>query len=171
KTGTLTAGRPAVTAVRPADGVSEAGLLGTLAALESGSEHPLGKAIVAEANARGIAFERARDVRAVPGGGVTGTIGGVTTLAGSEAFLAACGIAVPEAMLGGADGGTVVLLAAGGALRGAVTLADPLKPHAREALAELSARGLSLHLLSGDRPAAVAAAAREAGIPEANAMS
>ncbi len=171
KTGTLTAGRPAVTAVSPADGVSEADLLGTLAALESGSEHPLGKAIVAEANARGIVFGRARDVRAVPGGGVTGTVGGAAALAGSEAFLAARGIAVPEAILGGADGGTLVLLATGGALRGAVTLADPLKPHAREALAELSARGLSLHLLSGDRPAAVLAAAREAGIPEANAAA
>ena len=171
KTGTLTAGRPAVTAVRPVDGTGEADLLGTLAALESGSEHPLGKAIVAEANARGIAFGRARDVRAVPGGGVTGTVGGAAALAGSEAFLAARGIAVPEALLGGADGGTLVLLATGGALRGAVTLADPLKPHAREALAELSARGLTLHLLSGDRPAAVLAAAREAGIPEANAAS
>jgi len=168
KTGTLTAGRPAVRAVRPVDGTGEADLLGALAALESGSEHPLGRAIVAEANARGLAFERATDVKAVPGGGVTGTVGGAPALAGSEAFLASRGVSVPEALLGEADGGTLVLLAVGGALRGAVTLADPLKAHAREALAGLSARGLSLHLLSGDRPAAVAAAAREAGIPEAN---
>ncbi len=171
KTGTLTAGRPAVTAVRPVDGASEADLLGALAALESGSEHPLGKAIVAEARARGLAFEPARDVKAVPGGGVTGTVGGAPALAGSEAFLDSRGVAVPEALLGEADGGTLVLLAIGGALRGAVTLADPLKPHAREALAGLSARGLTLHLLSGDRRAAVAAAAREAGIPGANAAA
>ena len=171
KTGTLTAGRPAVTAVRPADGTSEAGLLGALAALESGSEHPLGKAIAAEARARGISFERARDVKAVPGGGLTGTVGGAPALAGSEAFLASRGVAVPEELLGGADGGTLVLLSVDGALRGAVTLSDPLKPHAREALAGLSARGLTLHLLSGDRPAAVAAAAREAGIPETNAAA
>ncbi len=168
KTGTLTSGRPAVTAVRPVDGTSEAELLVALAALESGSEHPLGRAIVAEANARGLAFERARDVKAVPGGGVTGTVGGAPALAGSEAFLAARGVAVPETLAGEADGGTLVLLAVGGALRGAVTLADPLKPSAREALAGLAARGLSLHLLSGDRPAAVAAAALEAGIPEGN---
>jgi len=171
KTGTLTAGRPAVTEVRPADGTSEAGLLGALAALESGSEHPLGRAIVAEARARGISFERARDVKAVPGGGLTGTVGGAPALAGSEAFLAARGVNVPAGLLAEADGGTLVLLAVGGALRGAVTLSDPLKPHAREALAGLSARGLTLHLLSGDRPAAVAAAAREAGIPEANAAA
>ncbi|MBP7677048.1 MAG: heavy metal translocating P-type ATPase, partial [Thermoanaerobaculia bacterium] len=114
KTGTLTAGRPAVTAVRPAGGTSEAELLGALAALESGSEHPLGKAIVAEANARGLDFERARDVKAVPGGGVTGTVGRAPALAGSEAFLAARGVAVPEALAGAAGGGTLVLLALGG---------------------------------------------------------
>jgi Cu+-exporting ATPase len=168
KTGTLTAGRPAVTAVRPAGGADEAGLLRALAALESGSEHPLARAIVAEARARGLDFGRARDVKAVPGGGVTGTVDGTPALAGSEAFLASRGVDVPGELLGEADGGTLVLLALDGRALGAVTLSDPLKPHAREALAALAARGLSLHLLSGDRPGAVAAAAREAGIPEAN---
>jgi Cu+-exporting ATPase len=168
KTGTLTAGRPAVTAVRPAGGADEAGLLRALAALESGSEHPLARAIVAEARARGLDFGRARDVKAVPGGGVTGTVDGAPALAGSEAFLASRGVDVPGELLGEADGGTLVLLALDGRALGAVTLSDPLKPHAREALAALAARGLSLHLLSGDRPGAVAAAAREAGIPEAN---
>ncbi len=168
KTGTLTAGRPSVTVARPVSGETEAGLLAALAALESGSEHPLGRAIVAEAGRRGLAFARARDVTAVPGGGVTGTVSGLPALAGSEAFLRAQGVPVPVPGPGGADGGTLVLLALGGALRGAVVLSDPLKPNAREALAGLSARGLSLHLLSGDRPAAVSSAARAAGIPEGN---
>ena len=169
KTGTLTAGHPAVAAVRPAAGEGAEELLSTLAALESGSEHPLARAVLAEARARGVRFERAREVAAVPGGGVTGTVNGVPALAGSERFLASRGVAVPETLLSAADGETLVFLAAEGRLVGAVAFDDPLKPGAREALAGLSARGLRLHLLSGDRPPAVAAAARGAGIPEANA--
>ena len=171
KTGTLTVGRPAVTAVKPAAGVGEEELLAVLAALESGSEHPLGKAVLAEALSRGVAFARARDVTAVPGGGVTGTVGGAPALAGSEAFLAARGATVPAGAIAEAGEGTLVLCALSGRLLGAVHLDDPLKPGAREALAALAARGLSLHLLSGDRPAAVAAAARAAGVPEANAAA
>ena len=168
KTGTLTTGRPAVTALRPAEGVAEAELLSGLAALESGSEHPLAKAVLAEASSRGLLVVRARDVTAVPGGGVTGTVGGEPALAGSEAFLASRGVAIPPALLEAVDDGTLVLLAVSGTVRGAAVLADPLKPHAREALSGLAARGLSLHLLSGDRPAAVAAAGRAAGIPDGN---
>ncbi|MFN7989406.1 MAG: heavy metal translocating P-type ATPase [Thermoanaerobaculia bacterium] len=171
KTGTLTAGRPAVTAIRTVEGADEAELLSALASLESGSEHPIAKAVLAEARARRVAFERARDVTAVPGGGVTGTLRGAPALAGSEAFLAARGVAVPGSLVTDLADGTLVLLAVSGQVRGAAVLSDPLKPHAREALAGLSARGLSLHLLSGDRPAAVAAAARAAGIPEAKAAS
>lgn len=171
KTGTLTTGRPAVTALRPAGGVTEETLLGSLASLESGSEHPLAKAVVAEAGARGLKVERARDVAAVPGGGVTGTVAGEAALAGSEAFLAARGVSVPAELADAGGEGTLVLLAVGGRPLGAVVLSDPVKPNAREAVAALSARGLSLHLLSGDRPGAVLAAAREAGIPEANAAA
>ena len=112
--------------------------------------------------------ERARDVAAVPGGGVTGTVNGEPALAGSEAFLASRGVAVPPELLDAGGDGTLVLLAVSGRALGAVVFTDPVKPHAREALAALSARGLSLHILSGDRPGAVAAAARAAGIPEAN---
>lgn len=168
KTGTLTAGRPAVTALRPAEGVSEETLLAPLAALETGSEHPLAKAVLAAARARGLGFERARDVAAVPGGGVTGTVNGEPALAGSEAFLAARGVAVPPELLDAGGDGTLVLLAISGRVLGAVVFTDPVKPHAREALEALAARGLSLHLFSGDRTGAVAAAARAAGIPEAN---
>ena len=171
KTGTLTAGRPAVTALRTVEGVDEADLLSALASLESGSEHPIAKAVLAEARARGLVLERARDVTAVPGGGVSGAVRSAPALAGSEAFLASRGVAVPDGLLAGAADGTLVLLAVSGTVRGAAVLTDPLKPHAREALAELSARGLALHLLSGDRPAAVAATARAAGIPEANAAA
>jgi len=168
KTGTLTSGRPAVTEVRPADGVTEDALLASLAGLESGSEHPLAKAVLEAVRVRGLRATRSRDVTAVPGGGVTGTVDGEPALAGSEAFLATRGIAVPPALADAGADGTLVLLAVSGRVLGAVVFSDPLKPHAREALAALSARGLSLHLLSGDRPPAVVAAARGAGIPEAN---
>jgi len=168
KTGTLTAGRPAVSAVRPAGGATGDALLSSLASLETGSEHPLAKAVLEAARARGLRVERARDVAAVPGGGVTGTVDGAPALAGSEAFLAARGVEVPPDLLDAGGDGTLVLLAVSGRLLGAVVFTDPVKPNAREALAALSARGLSLHLLSGDRPGAVAAAARAAGIPEEN---
>jgi Cu+-exporting ATPase len=171
KTGTLTAGRPAVTALRPADGVTEEALLATLASLESGSEHPLAKAVLEAARARGLGVERARDVAAVPGGGVTGTVNGAPALAGSEAFLTDRGVAVPPELLDAGGDGTLVLLAVSGRILGAVVFTDPVKPRAREALAALSARGLSLHVLSGDRPGAVAAAAREAGILEENVVA
>jgi len=171
KTGTLTEGRPAVTALRPAGGVTEEALLASLAALESGSEHPLARAVLAAARTRGLAVERARDVAAVPGGGVTGTVNGEPALAGSEEFLASRGVMVPAALVAADEGGTLVLHAVSGRALGAVVFSDPVKPHAREALAALSARGLALHVLSGDRPGAVAAAAREAGIPEANVVA
>lgn len=168
KTGTLTVGRPAVTALHPAEGVTETELLSSLASLESGSEHPLAKAVLEAGRARGLVVERAAGITAVPGGGVTGTISGKPALAGSEVFLASRGIAVPDSVAGRDGGGTLVLVAVSGRLLGAAVLSDPVKPHARGALGELSARGLSLHLLSGDRPAAVADAARESGIPESN---
>jgi Cu+-exporting ATPase len=168
KTGTLTAGQPALTALRPADGVSEAALLASLAALESGSEHPLARAVLATARARDLRVERAGEVTAIPGGGVAGKVGGEPALAGSEALLASRGIAVPPDLVAAGGDGTLVLLAVSGRVLGAVAFADPVKPHAREALASLCARGLTLHLLSGDRAGAVAAAARETGIPEAN---
>ncbi len=171
KTGTLTAGRPAVTALRPVDGVTEETLLATLASLETGSEHPLAKAVLAAARARGLGFERARDVVAVPGGGVTGTVTDEPALAGSEMLLSSRGVAVPPEFLDAGGDGTLVLLAVSGRTLGAVVFTDPLKPYARETLGGLAARGLSLHILSGDRPGAVEAAARAAGIPEANAAA
>jgi Cu+-exporting ATPase len=112
--------------------------------------------------------ERARDVVAVPGGGVTGTVKGEPALAGSEEFLVSRGVAVPATLLAADEGGTLVLHAVSGRAVGTVVFSDPVKPHAREALASLSARGLTLHVLSGDRSGAVAAAAREAGIPVEN---
>jgi Cu+-exporting ATPase len=153
------------------DGVTEETLLTTLASLETGSEHPLAKAVLAAARARGLGFERARDVAAVPGGGVTGTVNDEPALAGSEMLLSSRGVAVPPGFLDAGGDGTLVLLAVSGRTLGAVVFTDPVKTYAREALAALSARGLSLHILSGDRPGAVAAAARAAGIPEANAAA
>ena len=168
KTGTLTTGHPAVTELLPVEGGPEEVLLSTLAALESGSEHPLAKAVLAAASGRGLRVERAAGVAAVPGGGVTGTVAGEPALAGSERFLLSRGLAAPDGLLERDVPATLVLVAVSGRVLGAVAFSDPLKPDARTAAASLAARGLSLHLLSGDRPAAVAAAAREAGIPEAN---
>ncbi len=171
KTGTLTVGRPRVTGVHPSAGTSEGELLAVLAAVESGSEHPLARAVLAAAEERSVAAPRAAGVRAVPGGGVTGTVDGVEVVAGSEAFLRSRGIGTPAELLSKSDGGTLVLAARGGALLGALTVTDPVKPGAREALRDLAARGLRLHLLSGDRKAAVDAVAREVGLPEENVIA
>ena len=146
KTGTLTAGRPAVTALRPADGVTEEMLLATLASLETGSEHPLAKAVLAAARARGLGVERARDVAAVPGGGVTGTVNGEPALAGSEVFLASRGVAVPPELLDAGGDGTLVLLAVSGRALGSRRLHRPRQaPRPRGARGALGARPLAPH--------------------------
>jgi P-type Cu+ transporter len=172
KTGTLTVGRPAVSALRPAPGQEEAELLALAAGAERGSEHPLGAAVVAEAERRGSAIMEAADFEAITGRGVRALLAGRVVLVGSEAFLLASGVEVGTAgTLVSPDDipRSTVLVAVDGVFVGAIDIADSIKPGAREAVAELREAGISVHLLSGDSRAAAESVARAVGIDHVTA--
>ncbi len=164
KTGTLTYGRPRVAAVEPESGLEARRCLALAAALERGSEHPVGRAL---AEAAGAAVPTATELRNSPGDGVEGWIEGRCYRVGRAGFAAGSSGA---AVAGRADldvASTWVALGDDSGLLAWFQLTDTLRPGAAEAVAGLQARGLRVLLLSGDRPEAVAHVAREAGIAEA----
>ena len=170
KTGTLTEGKPAVTAVLPVDGVAEHELLRVAAALERGSEHPLAAAITGAAADRGIAVPEATDFQAEVGRGVTGTVEGQPGILGTEALLEQRGL---ETMALGAradelrrDGQTVVHVAIGEALAGLLGVSDPVKRTTPEAIAQLRAEGLRVVMVTGDDRVTAEAVASTLGIDE-----
>ncbi|BBK38129.1 copper-translocating P-type ATPase [Allostella sp. ATCC 35155] len=173
KTGTLTAGRPALSELLPAAGFDADGLLRLAAAVERASEHPIGHAIVQAAAARGIALPDVADFASPVGRGAEATVEGVRVRIGSAAFLAEAGIAVAP-LEGDADrlraeGATVVFCAAGDRLAGAVAVADPIKETTPAALAALRAEGVRIVMLTGDNARTAAAIATRLGIAETEA--
>ncbi len=172
KTGTLTLGRPRLTAFVVADGGDEAGLLRAAASLQSGSEHPLARAVVAAAQERGLAIDAPDNVRAVPGRGSEGEVGVKSYLIGSLRWmdelkldlgpLAARAIELQQ------QGATVSAMAErtteGLTLSGLMAFGDEPKPGARQALAALRARGLKTIMVSGDNRGAAEAMARRLGL-------
>ena len=170
KTGTVTEGKPRVTAVRPAAPFTDAELLSLLAGVESQSEHPLAAAVVREARDRALKVPEATEVRAVPGAGVTGTVQGRKVAAGTEAFLASSGVALPEGPDEAASG-TSLLVSVDGRYAGRVDASDRVKAGAKEELERLVRSGRAVYLLTGDRPEVAARIAAEAGIPPANVFA
>jgi len=170
KTGTLTHGRPEVTDIIPAPGATSERLLGLAAAVEHGSEHPLGEAIGRKAEASGVPIEAADGFRALEGMGVEGTVGGVQVTVGSLRLIEAAGIDAsplgPAAEKLTGEGKTVAYVAAAGRLVGLVALADTLKPSAREAVGKLKGLGLRVVMLTGDNARTARSVAAEAGIDE-----
>ncbi|WP_210405390.1 heavy metal translocating P-type ATPase [Rhodophyticola sp. CCM32] len=164
KTGTLTKGAPAVTRIAPVEG-SENALLALAAAVEAQSEHPLGQAIMAEAEARGLTIAPVTGFRAETGAGVRADLDGATIRVGTEAFLAETGCRVPEVAGSGAE--TLVHVARDTVYLGAVALSDPVKPDAAKTVAALTDAGKRVALLSGDASGPVADVARNLGIAEA----
>ncbi|WP_374448560.1 heavy metal translocating P-type ATPase [Stella sp.] len=173
KTGTLTAGHPAVTELVPADGVDEAELLRLAAAVERASEHPIGEAIVRAATARGIALPAVADFDSPTGKGAEATVEGARVRIGSAAFLAEAGIAVAPLQTAAdrlrGEGATVVFCAAGGRLLGAVAVADPIKASTPGAIADLRAEGVRIVMLTGDNARTAAAIGQRLGIDEIEA--
>jgi Cu+-exporting ATPase len=173
KTGTLTLGRPRVEAVTPLPGWTERDLLHLAGALERGSEHPLGAAIVRRANADELGFAPAVDVRAVAGGGIRGVVrtdaGERSVIVGNRRLLAEAGIDVGAAAAalaaGDQDGRTLALIAVDGAMAGVIAIHDPVKVEAAPAVGELVAAGLQVWLLTGDSRSTADAVARQVGIP------
>jgi P-type Cu+ transporter len=168
KTGTLTVGKPVVTDVVPAPGVSPGEVLALAAAAEQGSEHPLGEAIVEEAKARGLALPPVSGFQAVPGQGVVARAADGRVLLGNRRLMEASGVAVealePRARALAETGKSAVYVAFRGEVLGVIAVADVLKPGAREAVAGLAARGLEVVMLTGDHRLTAEAIAREAGI-------
>jgi P-type Cu+ transporter len=139
KTGTITQGKPRVTRIEVAPGFSESELLRLVAAAERHSEHPIGKAIVEEAEARGIGLDEAREFVALPGRGVRAVVGGRLVEVGRAIVI-------------------------DGAAAGSIEVADSIKPEAAEAVGRLRAMGIEVWMITGDRKVTADAIAREAGI-------
>jgi Cu+-exporting ATPase len=139
KTGTITQGKPRVTRIVTGPGFTENELLRLAASAERHSEHPIGKAIVEEAAARGIPLEEAHDFAAMPGHGVRATVAGRAVEVGRSVTV-------------------------DGLPAGSIEVADAIKPEAAEAIRRLRAIGLEVWMITGDRQATADAIAREAGI-------
>jgi Cu+-exporting ATPase len=173
KTGTLTEGKPSVTAIRPAEGISEETLLRLTASVERASEHPLGAAIVAAAMSRGIALSEPSAFDSPTGKGVTGVVEGRTVLAGNAAYLAGEGVDMKalaeEADELRRDGATAIYVAIDGKPAGVVAIADPIKETTPEAIATLHKEGVRIVMLTGDNRVTAEAVARKLGIDEVEA--
>jgi len=166
KTGTLTTGVMSVANVVPLDGTDADQLRDVVAAVESGSEHPLGRAIAAQGSSL-----VSTDFAAVPGRGVTAQVGDLSVQAGSLALLEDHGVGVPAALSEAAAaesaiGRSIVLVAWDGQARGLVSVADTPKPTAAKAIAAYLALGLRPVLLSGDSTAAAQHLAVQLGITD-----
>ena len=171
KTGTLTMGAPEVAGLYPVANSSTSELLSLAGSLETGSEHPLGRAILAHAEQQGAEISPATNIRAVPGRGLEGMNGKLKVRVGSERFLTEAGIDTSPASATGAQNetGTLAWVAAGDRLIGVIRLADKIRPQTRQALADLAARGLTSVMLTGDNVATANAIAAEAGVTDVRA--
>jgi Cu+-exporting ATPase len=168
KTGTLTKGEPALTAIHPAPGVSEEELLTLTAAVEEGSEHPLAQAVVRGARERGLTWSTPGAFEAITGRGIRASLEGEEVLAGSPAFLEGEGIQAPEVSQAVAavtgEGKTPVVLARGGSYLGTLGISDPVKEDSAAVVAELRRQGLQVIMLTGDHESAARAIGEEVGV-------
>jgi Cu+-exporting ATPase len=173
KTGTLTDGKPKVTAVVALPGFAEAEVLRLAASVERGSEHPLAAAIVAAAAERDTAPGTARGFDASAGKGVAGMVDRKRVALGNAKFLTELGVdisaLVAEAEGLRQDGATAIFLAVNGKLAGVIAIADPVKATAAEALRMLTAAGIRVIMLTGDNRTTALAVARRLGIADVEA--
>ncbi|HEX4196279.1 MAG TPA: heavy metal translocating P-type ATPase [Caulobacteraceae bacterium] len=173
KTGTLTEGRPALTAIHAAEGFDETELLRLAASLERSSEHPLAEAVVRAAVDRGLTLAEPAGVAASPGGGVAGQVDGHDMRIGNSRFMAKARIEThalgAEADRLRAGGATAVFVAVDGAVGAVFGLADPIKPNALEAVRALRAEGVRVVMLTGDNRATAVAVAAQLAIAEVEA--
>jgi Cd2+/Zn2+-exporting ATPase len=175
KTGTLTIGRPGLTAVVPCQHQSAEALLAVAAAAEARSEHPLGAAVVREAEKRKLRLPPASDIRAVPGQGIEATVDGQRVLIGGERLFAMQGLPIPAELQDQAaalesSGQTVMLVNRGGAWLGLLGVADVLRPNAAQVVAQLKQLGIrKVVMLTGDNERVANAIGAGAGVDEVHA--
>jgi P-type Cu+ transporter len=173
KTGTLTEGKPKVTAIIPAAGFSESEILPLAASLERSSEHPLAAAIVTAAQDRGASTQEPTDFASVTGKGVTGKIGGRVVALGNAKLMTDLGVTLGDLEhkadeLRG-DGATALFLAIDRKPGGVIAIADPIKATTRAALDTLRSYGIRIVMLTGDNKTTAEAVARKLGIKEVEA--
>jgi Cu+-exporting ATPase len=170
KTGTLTEGKPKVTAIVPASGMAAAHMLSLGASLERSSEHPLAAAIVAAARERGLAVEEPNDFRSLTGKGVSGKVGDHDVAMGNAALMRELSIDISgltaEADRLRGEGATVLFLSTDGKAGAAIAIADPIKTTTRAALDSLRADGVRIVMLSGDNQTTANAVGRTLGIDD-----
>ncbi len=170
KTGTLTQGRPQVTDILPAGGVTESALLGLAACLEAPSEHPLGAAIVEEAGARGLPRQPVERFAAVHGRGVEAVLGGRRCLAGNRAMMEEAGVDLSawedRAQALAAQGKTPLYFAKDTSLLGLIAVADTPKPTSRDAVAAFRSLGIDVIMLTGDNRRTADAIGAQLGVTE-----
>ena len=173
KTGTLTEGHPAVTAIRPLHGMTEKELLRLAASVERGSEHPLGEAMVRAAAEQQLQLEPVVNFDSPIGRGVSGTVAGKRLLLGGPRFMAEQGIATLEldAQAEGlrGQGATTVFVAIDGQLAGMIAIADPIKPTSAEAVRALQAEGITIVMMTGDNHSTALSVAHHLGIRQVEA--
>jgi len=174
KTGTVTEGKPRVTAVEPFSGWTEDLVLELAASIEGGSEHPLAGAIVAEAQAREYEIKSVTGFEAVTGKGVKAKLDGQKVLFGNAALMASEGIdisGVEERLDAYAEQGqTPMLLVVKNKLAGIISVADTIKSDSKEAIRQLKAMGVRVWMVTGDNEKTARAIAREAGVDEIRAQ-
>lgn len=173
KTGTLTEGKPRLTSVVAAQGRDDTEVLRLAAALERGSEHPLAAAILEGARERDVAVEEAGEFEAVTGKGVTGRVNDKEVALGNQRLMDERAVKI-SALRKDADrlqseGGTVMFLAVEGKLSGILSVSDPIKSTARQAIPTLKEQGLRVVMLTGDNPVTAQAVAKALGIDEVEA--
>ncbi|HYR52697.1 MAG TPA: heavy metal translocating P-type ATPase [Candidatus Dormibacteraeota bacterium] len=173
KTGTLTLGRPKLVRVLPVAPFQESELLRLTAAVERGSSHPFGEAIVTGAEERGILPDASEGFQSLTGKGVRGIVSGRKVVVGTPALLSeeradVTSLGSQEAALR-AEGQSVLFVAVDGALAGLLSVADPIKPGASQALEALRASGIRVIMVTGDGRATAFAVARRLGIEEVHA--
>ena len=171
KTGTITEGKPRVTDLLPAEGTDERSLLQIAASLEKPSEHPLAEAVLAEAERQGVGALPAEGFRAVPGRGVSASVGGAACASGNAAFMRELGADVSGAEQKAAsladEGKTPLYFARDGRLLGLIAAEDPVKPTSRQAIEEFRSMGIDVVMLTGDNRKTAEAIRRRLGIGRA----
>ena len=170
KTGTITEGAPRVTDLLPAEGVSETELLTLAAALESRSEHPLAKAVLACSEAKAITPPTVTDFVALPGNGLAAKLDGVDIFGGSASFIQSK-LSLPAALTQqaeqlAAEGKTPLFFGGAGHLLGVIAVADTIKADSPEAIRQLQNMGIRVVMLTGDNQRTADAIGRQAGVDE-----
>ena len=170
KTGTITEGAPRVTDLLPAEGVSETELLTLAAALESRSEHPLAKAVLADAETKAITPPEVTDFAALPGNGLAAKLNGMDIYAGNAAFIQTK-LTLPAALAQQAEklaseGKTPLFFGGAGRLLGVIAVADTIKEDSPEAIRQLQNMGIRVVMLTGDNQRTADAIGRQAGVDE-----